>query len=310
MGRKEVKGIGGFLLIYITCYIIGMLFALIGIILFYDISINYMIWEKGSIRFLFSFDIFLLIINIIHIVMLIFVREKYVISFTINFYIFNIISSTLLPVIFNDIFFDYTYIKDVIISICMIMYFKKSIRVKNTYCGYKTIDNNEHKSNSSEDNDYENNKQYYYSNWKQFSNERETIFNNHQDSNYDDKYNRSNWKKYSQEHIHRNNQQSNANEKKNSSYHQSNNYEKKENNGSDESYENTPPNDVIKAFNVFDMPITSSFESIKKKYHLLIKIYHPDKNNGDGETSRYAAQKTKEINMAYSILKTYLTQMR
>ena len=96
----------------------------------------------------------------------------------------------------------------------------------------------------------------------------------------------------------------------NNGYQQSNNSEQKTSNSYKESYENKLPNDVIMAFKVFDMPIVSSFEVIKKKYHLLIKIYHPDKNNGDEETTRYAEQKTKEINMAYSILKTYFSQKR
>lgn len=331
MKRKEVKGIGGFLLIYIIFIVIFSLLFCIGIRTFYDISIYYMPWKERTITFLCSFIVFICIINFINIIMLIFIRKKFVISYMINFHIFIIISSIIQIIVFNDTFFYFRTLKEFLpilfgffFHIIIIMYFKKSKRVKNTYCGNENINTNDYKSNTSETNNHETNRQYYYSSWKRFSNEKSNNFNTYHNTSYDDKYNRSNWEKFSKEDIphERNTHQSNTN----SNYHRSNNYEQKNENNSyqqsnssgqkksssyEESYENKLPNDVVKSFKVFDIPITtSSFEAVKKKYHLLIKIYHPDKNNGDAETAQYAEQKTKEINMAYSVLKNYFSQKR
>ena len=93
MKRKEVKGIGGFLLIYIIFIVIFSLLFCIGIRTFYDISIYYMPWKERTITFLCSFIVFICIINFINIIMLIFIRKKFVISYMINFHIFIIISS-------------------------------------------------------------------------------------------------------------------------------------------------------------------------------------------------------------------------
>lgn len=328
MNKNEVRGIGGFLLIYIILYIISTILSFFGIETIREIATYYMPWKKQSISFVYVFCIMKNIISIINIFLLIFSREIFVISFTINFNIFKIISEFLLIIIFNDILFidtgDIHYIvRDYIFYIVVAIYFKKSIRVKNTYCGNKNINENNYKSNTSGTNNNEKNKQYYYSNWQQFSNGQSDNFNSHHNTNYDDKYNRSNWEKFSKDDIPHdtNTHQSNTNgsyqrsnhyeqKKENNSYQQSNNSEQKKSSSYKESYENKLPNDVIKAFQVFDMPITTPFEAVKKKYHLLIKIYHPDKNNGDAETARYAEQKTKEINMAYSVLKNYFSQKR
>ena len=339
MKKKEVKGIGGFLLVYILIEIIYLLLSIFMISKYYDnynVAIYYMPWMKKSIDFVYIFTIIMNIVAAIHVLMLLFIRKKIVISFTINLYIFYIISSILMFIIFNDIFFinfsniDFSNIniKYFVISIVcgygppigVIMYFKKSERVKNTYCENMNREDSEYIG--SRDIHSEKDRHYYYSNWQQFTSKKD-FFTTSQD-NYDEKYHRSNWQNFSKENVYsgRTSQQADANKQKvnsqyrstqykqNNGYQQSNNSEQKTNNSYKESYENKLPNDVIMAFKVFDMPIVSSFEVIKKKYHLLIKIYHPDKNNGDEETTRYAEQKTKEINMAYSILKTYFSQKR
>ena len=51
-------------------------------------------------------------------------------------------------------------------------------------------------------------------------------------------------------------------------------------------------------FEVLGLDSNSSFEELKKKYHELAFIYHPDKND-----SLESLEKMKEINEAYSILK-------
>lgn len=328
MNKKEVKGIGGFLLIFIILYIIETLFQLIGVKFFHDIAIYYMPWKENSINFLCAFSILMCLISFINIIMLLFVREKFVISFTINLYIFMLISGVIIYIMFNDLIYVRSFVQvfsflfSIFYTFCCIIYLKKSKRVKNTYCGKENINTSDYRSNTSKTNNHETDKQYYYSNWQQFSNGQSDNFNSHHNTNYDDKYNRSNWEKFSKDDIPHdtNTHQSNTNgsyqrsnhyeqKKENNSYQQSNNSEQKKSSSYKESYENKLPNDVVKAFKVFDMPITtSSFEAVKKKYHLLIKIYHPDKNNGDAETARYAEQKTKEINMAYSVLRNYFSQ--
>lgn len=51
-------------------------------------------------------------------------------------------------------------------------------------------------------------------------------------------------------------------------------------------------------FEVLELEPNASFEELKKKYHELAFIYHPDKND-----SLESLEKMKEINEAYSILK-------
>ena len=53
------------------------------------------------------------------------------------------------------------------------------------------------------------------------------------------------------------------------------------------------------------MNTDATFEEIKKKRNVLIKIFHPDKYVRDKDMQKYAEEKTKEINEAFDILKKF-----
>ena len=53
------------------------------------------------------------------------------------------------------------------------------------------------------------------------------------------------------------------------------------------------------------MNTDATFEEIKKKRNILIKIFHPDRYANDKNMQKYAEEKTKEINEAFDILKKF-----
>lgn len=63
--------------------------------------------------------------------------------------------------------------------------------------------------------------------------------------------------------------------------------------------------EVNKAFHIFEMNTDATFEEIKKKRNILIKIFHPDKYANYKDMQKYAEEKTKEINEAFDILKKF-----
>lgn len=65
------------------------------------------------------------------------------------------------------------------------------------------------------------------------------------------------------------------------------------------------PSDVLEALNFFELDVDTLFFEIKKKYILLSKIYHPDKNNSDEYINNYAHEKTIQLNKYYEILKKF-----
>jgi peptidoglycan hydrolase-like protein with peptidoglycan-binding domain len=56
-------------------------------------------------------------------------------------------------------------------------------------------------------------------------------------------------------------------------------------------------------FDAFELPRTASFDDVKKKYKIMIKLFHPDRHAADNGVREYADGKTKELNNAFNTLK-------
>jgi len=61
--------------------------------------------------------------------------------------------------------------------------------------------------------------------------------------------------------------------------------------------------EIKKSFDIFELPYSASFDDVKKKYRILLRLFHPDKHSSDNILRDYAEEKTKEINNAFNILK-------
>lgn len=66
--------------------------------------------------------------------------------------------------------------------------------------------------------------------------------------------------------------------------------------------------DIQKYLNVFELSYPTTFSEIQKKYKLMLKLYHPDKYSHDPELRAYAEEKTKELNLSFSMLKEYFSE--
>ena len=62
--------------------------------------------------------------------------------------------------------------------------------------------------------------------------------------------------------------------------------------------------EIKKCFDVFELPRSASFDDVKKKYKIMIKLYHPDRHSSDDSVKEYANKKTIELNNALNTLKT------
>jgi len=58
-------------------------------------------------------------------------------------------------------------------------------------------------------------------------------------------------------------------------------------------------------FDVFELPYSANFDDVKKKYKIMIRLFHPDKHSSDDTIRDYANKKTQEINEAFAALKKY-----
>jgi peptidoglycan hydrolase-like protein with peptidoglycan-binding domain len=56
-------------------------------------------------------------------------------------------------------------------------------------------------------------------------------------------------------------------------------------------------------FDTFELPRTASFDDVKKKYKIMIKLFHPDRHSADNGVKEYADGKAKELNNAFNTLK-------
>jgi hypothetical protein len=63
---------------------------------------------------------------------------------------------------------------------------------------------------------------------------------------------------------------------------------------------------IKQAFQIFDLNAESSPEALKKRYHDLAAIWHPDLHAGNSRLQEFASEKMKEINSAYETLRLYM----
>ncbi len=66
----------------------------------------------------------------------------------------------------------------------------------------------------------------------------------------------------------------------------------------------TLPKEVRKAFSVLEISSLLTLKELQTHYKTLVKRHHPDLHGGD----KKAEERLKEINVAYRILKIYLTE--
>lgn len=62
--------------------------------------------------------------------------------------------------------------------------------------------------------------------------------------------------------------------------------------------------EIQKSFDVFELQKSASFDDVKAKYKVMIKLFHPDKHSTDDEVKKYTDNKTIELNNAFNTLKT------
>jgi len=56
-------------------------------------------------------------------------------------------------------------------------------------------------------------------------------------------------------------------------------------------------------FDILELPYTATLYDVKKKYKIMIKLFHPDRHSADDSVEEYASKKTKELNNAFNTLK-------
>ena len=61
-------------------------------------------------------------------------------------------------------------------------------------------------------------------------------------------------------------------------------------------------------FDIFELPYTASFADVKRKYRIMIKLFHPDRHSSDETVREYANKKTQEINNAFSVLEKHFAK--
>lgn len=64
-----------------------------------------------------------------------------------------------------------------------------------------------------------------------------------------------------------------------------------------------------KFFDILELPCSASFDDVKNKYRIMIRLFHPDKHSSDNILKEYADKKTKEVNNAFQTLKVELFKM-
>lgn len=63
--------------------------------------------------------------------------------------------------------------------------------------------------------------------------------------------------------------------------------------------------DIRECYKILEVSENISDDDLKAHYKTLSKIYHPDKNPGDADTTAFATEKLKKINNAYTEIKKY-----
>jgi hypothetical protein len=69
---------------------------------------------------------------------------------------------------------------------------------------------------------------------------------------------------------------------------------------------NAVPN-VLTAYRTLDLAPGCSLEQVKRSYHILVRVWHPDRFGSDASLRLHAEEKLKQINGAYETLASYLT---
>lgn len=141
MEKKYVKGIGGFLLVYILYSCVSLFFFIATSIQTHNILAQYLSYNDWRTQYFEVYSIAFSVFNFIHILLLIFYRRKISVDITITFYITSICIGWINFPVFNKIFttifqtqqgFNILILSS-LLSIFIIFYFKKSMRIKNTY---------------------------------------------------------------------------------------------------------------------------------------------------------------------------------
>lgn len=65
--------------------------------------------------------------------------------------------------------------------------------------------------------------------------------------------------------------------------------------------------DLERAFTIFDLNADSPPEVIRKRYHELAAVWHPDRHTGSSRLSELAADKMKQINLAHETIRAHLS---
>ena len=143
MKKTYLKGVGGFLLFYIIFSCVSLYFYVRSASNMCNILADYFPQGDGKVQYYKVQCLILSFFNLIQVTSLIFCRKKFSVDLTINFHIVAILVGWFNFIIFNDIFINifhaqysfnmFILLLSTLISICSILYFKKSIRVKNTY---------------------------------------------------------------------------------------------------------------------------------------------------------------------------------
>ncbi|MDR2712493.1 MAG: J domain-containing protein [Clostridiales bacterium] len=66
----------------------------------------------------------------------------------------------------------------------------------------------------------------------------------------------------------------------------------------------TVSDEIQKCFTLFELPCSATFDDVKKKYRVMMKLFHPDKHSTDDVLKEFANKKAKELNNAFNTLKS------
>ena len=68
----------------------------------------------------------------------------------------------------------------------------------------------------------------------------------------------------------------------------------------------SPGDEVRRAYAALEVPLGSSFETVRKSYRTLMRKYHPDHHSGSPEKQKIATELTQKLTDAYRLLEQRL----
>jgi DnaJ-domain-containing protein 1 len=68
----------------------------------------------------------------------------------------------------------------------------------------------------------------------------------------------------------------------------------------------SPEDEVRRAYAALEVPVGSSFETVRKSYRALMRKYHPDHHSGSPEKQKTATELTQKLTEAYELLERRL----